>query len=130
MKIAPLEILALILIVLALIKIAFLLVNPQSWYKIVQLMYKKPFAVSVISAALSGIVLVILIKEGVTIVEILAVSLFISLLMVAGLANYADQIVGWAKEQDVLFIFKRLWVYSIVWLLLIAWGIGELFFDF
>ena len=90
--------------------------------------YSAPLLVSVISSISYVTVLYLLIRSGISIVEILAVSLFFTLLMLTGFANYADQIAGWAKGQDVVFMVKRLWIYSLAWVLLIVWGAIELIF--
>ena len=122
------EILALILIAIAVIKLAVFIYNPELWFNFIEKIYSVPQLISIVGFFSSIVVLYFLINAGITIVEILAVSLFIALLMVTGLANYADQIVGWVKEQDIVLMMKRVWLYSIAWLFMIVWGIRELFF--
>ncbi len=129
MTFGTLEILALILIAITVIKLIVFLINPQLWYRFVEKLYIKPQLVSVVALLLAALVLYFLVVSGVTIVEILAVCLFVVLLMAIGIAKYADKIIGWAKEQDVVFIVKELWLYTLVWILLLAWGIQQIFFS-
>lgn len=129
MTFGTLEILALILIAITLIKLIVFLINPQLWYNFVKKLYVKPQLVSVVALLLAAVVLYFLVVSGVTIVEILAVCLFVVLLMAVGIAKYADEIIGWAKEQDIVFIVKELWLYTLVWILLLAWGVQQIFFS-
>ena len=129
MTIGTLEILALILISIAVIKVVVLFFKPQLWFDFLKKMYVKPELTSIIALVLGIIVLYLLIISGVTIVEILAVCLFIGLLMATGFSKYADQIIGWAKEQEVVSIVRKLWLYTLAWLFLLAWGVGEIFFS-
>lgn len=129
MTFGTLEILALILIAITLIKLIVFLINPQLWYNFVKKLYVKPQLVSVVALLLAAVVLYFLVISGVTIVEILAVCLFVVLLMAVGIAKYADEIIGWAKEQDIVFIVKELWLYTLVWILLLAWGVQQIFFS-
>ena len=129
MNFGTIEILALILIVIAAIKLIFLVVNPDVWYAFIGKIYSKPRLISFIALLLAAYVLYLIINSGVTIVEILAVCLFIALLMTVGVAQYAGEIVNWIREKDHIFIMKELWLYTIVWLLLLVWGVQKLFFE-
>lgn len=129
MEFGALEILALILIAVAVVKVTIIVLNPQAWYSLVGKIYFVPELISIIGLFLSVAVLYFIVSSGITIVEILAVCLFILLLMLTGMANYADQIIGWVREQDILYMVKRLWLYIMVWVFLIAWGIQALFFE-
>lgn len=129
MSFGTLEILALILIAIAAIKLIILIVNPDIWYIFIEKLYSKPQLISLIALLLAALVLYLIINSGVTIVEILAICLFIALLMMVGIAQYAGEIVNWVREKDHIFIMKELWLYTIVWLLLLIWGVQKLFFD-
>jgi len=128
MTFGTLEILALILILIAAIKLLIFLINPQLWYRFLEKIYAKPQFISITALLLAGLVLYLLISSGVTIIEILAVCLFVALLMTTGIAKYANEIIAWTKKQDIVFIVKELWLYTLVWLLLLAWGVGEIIF--
>lgn len=120
------EILALILIIVAVIKLAIFLYKPTLWVDIVENMYSAPQLIAYIGLGSALVVLYFLVNAGLTIVEILAVSLFIALLMVTGLANYADEAIAWVREQDISVMLKKSWIYILAWILLIVWGVSEL----
>ena len=126
MTIGTLEILALILIVFAVIKIIALLIKPQLWFDFIEKLYAKPQITSNLALILAIFVLYLLIVSGVTIVEILAVCLFVALLIATGFSKYSSQVIAWAKQQEVVSVVKNLWLYTFVWLLLLAWGVGEI----
>ena len=128
MALDTLEILALILIVVSVFKLIIFLVNPNYWYSFIGGVYSKPEVASFIAFILAMTVLYFLLISGVTIIEILAVCLFIALVITIGLAKYADKLIVWVKEQDIVFVLKEVWLYTLVWLLLLAWGAGEMLF--
>ena len=123
------EIIALILISIAVIKIILLLYKPEMWFGIVGKIYLLPQLISLVALASSLIVLYFLVNSGISIVEILAVCFFIALLMVMALANYAHELLVWLKQQDAGELVKRTWMYMVVWLFLLTWGVKELFFN-
>ena len=123
-----LEIFALIIVAIALVKIIVLLYKPELWFSMVGKLYVIPELASVIALVASGIVLYFLINAGLTIVEILAVSLFIALLIMVGMANYANELVVWFKQQDMTLMIRRTWIYIVAWVVLLGWGVKEIFF--
>ncbi len=126
MNFGTIEILALILIAITAIKLLVFLVNPQWWYSFIEKVYGNPPITSLIAFILAMVVLYFLVLSGISIVEILAVSLFIALLIAIGFAKYANKLIPWVREQNIVLILKEVWLYTLVWLLLIAWGAGEL----
>lgn len=128
MAFTAVEIIALILILVSLIKIIVILINPQSWYNNVA---KKVFGsmglVSVVSLILAAVVLYYLLQE-LTIIQILATMAFLSLLMVVGIAAYAKEVVPLVDKlyKDKTLV-KRSWLYILVWIALLLWGLKELF---
>ena len=127
MTFGTLEILALILIAVTAIKLVIFLINPQLWYSFIGGIYSKPPIASLVAFILAMVVLYFLLVSGVTIVEILAVCLFIALLIAVGLSKYMDKLIPWVKEKNIVFILKEVWLYTLVWLLLLSWGVGEIF---
>ena len=81
LDISTIDVLAIILIAIAVIKIIVFLYKPSIWFNIIENIYKAPLVVSVVGSICSVTTLYLLIKSGITIVEILAVSLFLMLLM-------------------------------------------------
>ncbi|MDW3094815.1 MAG: hypothetical protein R8G33_03995 [Gammaproteobacteria bacterium] len=123
MNLSVIEILASILIILAVVKVIILILNPQIWLNFISKIYTVPIVMTVIGFILSVLVLYFIVNAGISIVEILAVCLFIALLMLTGLANYAGDLVAWIKQQEIVNVIKNLWLYSAMWLFLIIWGI-------
>jgi len=123
------ETIALILIILTVVKMFMLLVNPKSWINLAKKIYSNPKVVSLVSLILAGIVLYYLVQSGITIIQILAVTVFVALLLMIGLANEIDYFM---KKAEVMIkkgtMWKEYWLYTLVWVLLILWGIKELFF--
>jgi hypothetical protein len=126
MTFETLEILALILIVATAIKLVIFIINPKWWYGFIEGVYSKPPLTSLIAFVLAMIVLYLLLVSGITIIEILAVCLFVALLIAVGLSKYADKLIPWVKGQDIVFVLKEMWLYTLVWLLLLVWGVGEI----
>jgi len=129
MAFTPVEIIALVMIVLAVIKIAVLLVNPKSWMNFAKGIYSKPNVTSLVAFVFAAIVLYYLLQSGITIVEILAVTAFVTLLMVFGLAKEVGPLM---KHFEAIIkkgnFWKDYWFYTLIWVILLAWGVKELFY--
>ena len=129
MAFTPVENIALILIVISVIKIAVLLVNPKSWMNFAKNLYSKPKAVSTIALILAVIVFYYLLQSGITVVEILAVTAFVVLLILIGLAKEVGPLM---KKYDSIIkkgnLWKENWLYTLIWVVLLVLGIRELFF--
>ena len=129
MQFGILEVLASILIFFIIIKLVVILVSPKAWMEFARKVYVKPQVTSAISFILALVVLYFLLSSGITIVHILAVTLFIVLVIVVGMAKYADALIDWAIAQDLNNILKEQWFYTLVWLALIIWGIQAIYFN-
>ena len=129
MKFGTLEILATILIAFSVIKLIVILISPQSWLRFAKKIYIRPTVTSAVAFMLAAVVLYFLITSGVSIVHILAVALFIALIIVIGMARYADQLINWVVGQDLKIILREQWLYTLIWLALLAWGIQVIFFS-
>jgi len=125
----PVEIIALILIVGGLIKIAVLLVNPKSYMNFTKGIYSKPKAISALALVFAAIVLYYLIQSGITIVDILAVTAFVALLVLFGMAKEVGPVI---KHFEVIIkkgnLWEDYWLYILIWVVLMLWGIKELFY--
>jgi len=128
MTFTPVEIIALIVIVISLIKILTLLIKPQSWMNLSKNVYSNPKLTSLIALILAGIVLYYLIQSGITIVQILAVTAFVALLIAIGLASEVEPLM---KKYEKMIkkgnLWKEYWLYTLLWVLLMLWGIREIF---
>jgi len=130
MVFTPIEWMALILIVVSAIKLVVVLVNPKAWYdSVAKKVWASPNLMMVVSLVLAAVVLYYLLLGGITIVEILAVMLFLSLFIAAGAAIYKKEILGLAQKllKDKSMI-KKSWLYIILWAVLIVWGAKVLLF--
>ena len=126
MKLSIIEYLAAIVIVLVIVKIIVVLLKPKAWLAITKKIYKNPQFTSIVSLLLSGVVLYFLLQSGISILQILAVTLFVSLLMMSGIAPYTQPFINWAEKQDLRQLLKNAWLYSLVWIVLLFWGVVEL----
>jgi len=130
MVFTPIEWMALILIVVSAVKIIVILIKPSAWNtKVVKKVWANPNLAMVVSLILAAIVLYYLLQGGLTIVEILAVTLFVALLIGAGMAGYKNELINMADKmlKDKSMI-KKSWLYIVVWVILLAWGAKVLLF--
>jgi len=120
---------ALIILVVAAIKMIVILVSPKAWLNIVvKKVWAKPILTMIITLILAGVSLYYLIGAGITIAEIFAVMLFMSLLAAVGVAVYAKEMLGSANKLLAnRNILKKSWLYIIIWIALIVWGFYALF---
>ncbi len=125
----PIETIALIVIIVSAIKILTLLISPKSWLNFAKGFYKKPGVSKIVAFVLALIVLYYLVGAGITIVQILAVTAFVALLLIMGLADEVPYLI---KKYEALIkkgnLWKEYWFYSLVWIILLVWGLKELFF--
>lgn len=119
----PIEIIALVVIVLSALKIVLL---RNVWIKVVRKLYSAPKVLFVVELALAVVVLYYLIQVF-SIVEILAVIGFGALLTGMSFAAFGKETKVWAGKVLNKDIWKKAWLPTLVWLALIVWGALELF---
>ena len=129
MNFSAIEILAGLLIVLAGIKLTVVFATPRLWISFMKRVYAAPAAASGIALLMAALVLYLLLRSGLTIVQVLAVTVFVSLLVVVGVAPYAGRLFQWIETQSLLAMIRQQWLYVVVWVLLLAWGAVELIAD-
>ena len=122
----PVEIIALILIIVSAIKIVTILIKPQAWANLTKKLWVNPMVMAGISLILAAVVLYYLLQE-LTIVQILASMAFLALLAAVGLGIYAKEVMSLATKMLKKGIMKRAWLYTLLWIVLILWGAKELF---
>ena len=127
MSFTSIEILALILIILSGIKIITILINPSIWLnKVVKKVYVGK-RTTFIFLVLALIVLYFLLQE-ITIIQILAVMLFVALIFGISFSIHYKELI---KLADQIFknknIVKSNWLPIIIWIILLLWGLKELF---
>lgn len=125
----PIEIFALILAVVAAIKIMVIFIQPKSWLGLVKAVYKTPTLTMIVSLVLAAIVLYYLVwVEGITIIQIFAVMLFVGLLAAITMSSYFKEVTGVAEKMlRDKSILKKAWLSIIVWIVLIVWALYTLF---
>jgi hypothetical protein len=119
------ENLATILIIVTVIKLLVLWVSPKSWFNFVKKIYVNKTIASVVYFVLAAIVLYYLLGAGMTIVQILAVTMFVALLIGIGFMRYLDDLLKLFPKK---YSLKDQWFYILIWVVLLAWGVKELFF--
>ena len=128
MTFTSIEWLAFGLILLTTIKILVVLVNPKLWLSFSKRIYKKPAVTSFVAFVLGAVVLYYLIQSGITIVQILAVTVFTALLLIIGLASEVPHMI---KKYEAMIKkgspWREYWFYSLIWITLLVWGAVDLF---
>ena len=122
MKLSAIEILAGLLIVLAAIKLLVVFVDAKAWLRFVKRIYARPAITSSVALLLAAVVLYLLLRSGLTIVQVLAVTVFVALLLVIGVAPYARVLSDWLETQSLPAMLRQQWLYIVIWVLLMAWG--------
>ena len=128
MTLGPIEVIAIIIILFSIIKMIVFSISPHAWLNFAGKFYVKPNITTPVALVLAAIVLYYLVDSGVTIVQILATWLFVALIMVIGLAQYAPNIIVWAKSRDHAAWFREQWLLMVIWFGLLVWGIGAIFY--
>lgn len=127
MAFTPVEIIALIVIIASAIKMVMLVINPKGWMNMAKGIYSKPFIVRFVALVLAAIVLYYLLME-ITIVQIIATTAFVALLVLIGLAAEVEPLI---KKYEALIkkgkLWKEYWFYALIWILLMVWALVELF---
>jgi len=121
-------VLALIIIILGFIKLIVLAYNPKVWMNFAERVWSKPKTMQLICLILAIVVFFYLIENGITIVQILAVTLFVALFMAVAIAPEAEDLI---KKYEARIkrgsLWKQYWLYVLIWLILLLWGLKELF---
>ena len=128
MAFGTVETIAAILVIFGIIKMLFVFFSPKTWMSFAKKLYSKPKVISYISLVLAAVVLYYLIGAGITIVQIFAVMTFMMLLIVVGMAQYINQIIKFYDKKDLKKILADQWLYVVIWIVLLIWGLKELFF--
>ena len=117
---------ALILAVIVLIKLTVISINLKSWMRFSKNLFAKPWLATSVSLVLALVVLYYLLVE-MTIVQIFAVMLFLSLIMTAGMAHFAKDLHK-TLGKNIQEKIKDSWLSLIIWFILSIWVLIQLFF--
>lgn len=128
MAFTAIEIFALIILVLSLIKILVIFKNPMTWLnKVVKPMYNNPVRLQIVGLILGAGSLYYLLQV-MSIVHIFAVMFFFSMILLVGITPYSKDMLSFTtkiyKQEGIM---KRAWLSLGLWLILIMWALYELF---
>jgi len=116
----PIEVMALVFVLLGIAKLVAVFVNPRSWLKVVRIVYKIPWLTAIVALVLTFITLGYLLRE-LTIVQVFAVMLFVCFLMMLGWAPLSKEMIEFKERLATRATLKRLWLAIIVWIILLVW---------
>ncbi|MBU0467309.1 MAG: hypothetical protein KJ718_05135 [Nanoarchaeota archaeon] len=126
MTFTPVEVIALIVVIAAVVKMIVLLVNPRAWIGFAKGVYAKTGLVQMVGLILAAVVLYYLLQE-ITIVQVMAVVAFTALLVMVGLA---PEIGHFVKKYEAQIkkgtLWKQYWLYTLIWIVLVLWAAKEL----
>ena len=127
MAFTPVEIIALMLIAITIIKLLVLSTNPKKWLSLVEGLYANANTTKVIALILAAIVLYYLLQE-ITIVQIFATMAFIFLIMAIKFASYKNDIIALARKiLNKEGVIKKSGLLVVIWLLLMIWALYAIF---
>jgi len=117
----PVEIIALIVAVIGLVKLAVIVTQPKSWLSLVKKVYAKPQVTMAVSLVLALIIIKYLLQE-MTIVQVFAAMGLVMAITAASFAAFGKEIIDFA---ETIFKKKNLiaqaWPLISVWTILIIW---------
>ena len=124
----PIEWMAAIIALIAVIKILVILIKPSVWMNmVVKPIYSNPIVLMIVALILATGSLWYLL-ESVTIVQIFAVMFFLSMLALMTAAIYASEVIAVANKMlKTKKFLSKAWLSIIVWLVLAVWVLTELF---
>lgn len=123
----PIEIMALIVVIISLIKLIVILINQNAWLSLAKNLYKNPVGTTLVSLLLGYTVLKNLLVE-LSIVQIFAVLLFFMFLMMISFSAFSKETLEFAeriyKEKHIL---RKSWLSVIIWVALLVWVLANIF---
>ena len=116
------DLLAALLILLAIMKVIVLSVHTPTWLNAAKALDANRRVAVIVFYVLAGLVLYGLLVSGLTILQILAVALFVALLLLPGFAPYMGEVLHQLEGKNFGQIMREQWLYVLVWTLLLVWG--------
>jgi len=120
------EIIALVVSIVIIVKLLVILFSPKSWHNLTKSIYKSSIGLFVVELILAVIVFYYLIQSF-TIVEIMAVVTFGTLLTGMTFALFAKEARGFVSKLLNKTAVRRMWLPILIWLALAVWTLVELF---
>lgn len=123
----PLEIMALIIAVLGLVKLVMILIRPKAWSSVVQKVYANPTMITIGALIGVAVTLYYLLQE-LSIIQIFAAMLFFTFLFMLGIAPYSsllqDIIQKLLRDRNAV---RKSWVLIAIWAVLLIWVLYAIF---
>jgi len=117
----PIEILALVIAVLAAIKMVVIFKNPKNWIPVVDVVYKNAEVTQFIGLVLAAVSLWYLLQV-MTIVHIFAVLFFFCSLMVLSVTVMAKELLPLSRKiLRQKHIMGKFWLAGLIWTVLLIW---------
>ena len=125
---SPIEIMALIVVLLGIIKIIVIVYDPKVWLNsVVKPIYKNSCVTMVVALILAGGSLYYLLME-LNLIQIFAVFFFMAALMLMSFAAYSKDTIAFAtKLLSTKNLLQKAWLALLVWLVLLAWVLYVMF---
>ncbi|MEK6835777.1 MAG: hypothetical protein AABX55_02025 [Nanoarchaeota archaeon] len=127
MALTPIEIIALIFVLLALLKIIVIVINKKAWYNnVVKPVYSGGALTTVIFIVLAFIIFYYLLQE-LSIVQIFAVVALSSMLIGLGFLANSKELISVLQKAYNKKLSAWVWLYTLIWFILLLWVLYEIF---
>src|SRR3989344_2440503 len=118
----PIEIMALLLVVLGIVKLLFMFIHPKSWLRVAQIAFINSVLTTIVAVVVAGVTLFYLLQE-LTIVQIFASIWFTMMLVVIGIAPFSAELRGWAEKLlQKKNIIRKSCLSMVIWIVLTGGG--------
>ncbi|KKK67488.1 hypothetical protein LCGC14_2953570 [marine sediment metagenome] len=121
------EIIALVLVLLVIVKLLIVSFSPKSWLGLVKALYSTPVILFFVELILAAIVFYYLLQQ-LTIIQIMAAIALGALLTGMSFAIYGKETIAWGTKllRDKSFL-RKAWLPILIWLALAVWTLMALF---
>ncbi len=118
----PIQILALVFALIGLIKLIVILVKPEGWLKVTEKVYSGNRGVTTFIFLILTIIVGYYVLQVLTIVQVAAVFLLMSMIMGLTMVQYKDTILNFAREiyNDPSMV-KNSWLIIVIWIVISLW---------
>ncbi len=127
MVLSSIEVMALVLAIVGIVKVIVIVVNPSAWRRVIRAVYGSRGVLTIVSLVFGAVTLYYLLKE-ITIVQIFAAMLFLMFVMLLAVSAYSKQLLAFydtlLKDRAVV---AKAWVAIIVWVILTVWVLYSIF---
>jgi len=123
----PIEVIALIVALGAIIKLLVIAANKNKWTGVVDYFYVKKAKLMLVIYIVLAIVVFYYLIQAMTIIQIFAAMAFLGLLVGITFLAYPKDISSFAKRILKGKLPPLIWIVSLVWLVLSVWVLLELF---